>query len=87
MYINSTSLLGKIDLYWRQLIKLRNVDLLNMINPHRWIKHFPNHSRMSQTRKSMSELSRVIENMLILYNGKKIMEDGLETKDTSFLVN
>ena len=34
----------------------------------------------------MSEFSRVMEKMLILENGEKIMEDGLTTKDTSFLV-
>ena len=36
-------------------------DLPNMINPHRWIKHFPNQSRTSRIRKSMSEFSRVME--------------------------
>ena len=36
-------------------------DLPNMINPHRWLNHFPNHSRTSQIRKSMSEFSRVKE--------------------------
>ena len=33
-------------------------DLLNMINPHRWLKKFPDQSRDSRIRKSMSELSR-----------------------------
>ena len=37
------------------------VGLLNMINPHRWLKHFPNYSMTSRIRKSMSELSRVME--------------------------
>ena len=36
-------------------------DLPNMINPHRWLKHLPNLSRTSRIRKSMSELSRVME--------------------------
>ena len=36
-------------------------DLPNMINPHRWLKHFPNQSRTSRISKSMSELSRVME--------------------------
>ena len=31
-------------------------DLTNMINPHRWLKHFPNLSRTSEI--SMSEFSR-----------------------------
>ena len=62
-------------------------NLPNMINPHRWLKNFPNHSRTSRIRKSMSELSRVMENMLILENGEKFMKDGLETKEPSFLVN
>ena len=34
----------------------------------------------------MSELSRVMEKHANLGNGEKIMEDGLTTKDTSFLV-
>ena len=87
MYINSTSLIGIIKLYWRQLIKFRKIDLLNMINPHRWLNHFPNQSRTSQIIKNMSEFSRVMEKMIILENGEKIMEDGLETKDSSFLVD
>ena len=57
-----------------------------MANPHRWLKHFPNLSRTSGIGKGMSELLREIENMLILENGEKLMEDGLETKDVSFLV-
>ena len=61
MYINSASLIGKIELYWRQLIKLKKIDLLIMINPHRWLKHLPNQSRTSRIRKSMSDLSRVME--------------------------
>ena len=36
-------------------------DLPNMINPHRWLKHFPNQSRTSRISKGMSELSRVME--------------------------
>ena len=48
-------------MYWRQLIKLRKVDLPNMITPHRWLKHFPNQSKTSRIRKGMSELSRVME--------------------------
>ena len=62
-------------------------DLPNIINPHRWLKHFPNQPSTSRIRKSMSEFSRVIENMLILEYGEKFMEDELATKDTSFLVN
>ena len=63
-------------------------DLPNMINPHRWLNHFPNQSRTSRIGKSMSELSRVMEkNMLILEYGEEVMEDGLEIKDISFLVN
>ena len=62
-------------------------NLVNMINPHRWLKHFPNQSRISWIRKSTSELSRVMENMLILENGEKFMKDGLATKEPSFLVN
>ena len=61
LYINSTSLIGKIELYWRQLIKVRKIDLLNIINPHRWLKHFPNQLRTSRISKSMSELSRVMD--------------------------
>ena len=34
--------------------------LTNMINPHRWLKHFPNQSGTSRISKSMSELSRVM---------------------------
>ena len=63
------------------------LDLPNMINPHRWLKHFPNQSRTPQIRNRMSQFSRVMENMLILEYGEKVTEDGLETKDTSFLVN
>ena len=33
----------------------------NIANPHRWLKHFPNMSRMSRIRKSMSDLSRDME--------------------------
>ena len=33
----------------------------NMINTHRWLKHFPNQSRTSQIRKRMRDLSRVME--------------------------
>ena len=33
VYINSASLIGKIELYWKKLIKLRKIGLLNMINP------------------------------------------------------
>ena len=36
-------------------------DLTNMINPHRWLKHFPNQLRASQIHKSISELLRVME--------------------------
>ena len=36
-------------------------DLPNMINPDRWLKHFPNQSRTSQISKRMSEFSRVME--------------------------
>ena len=36
-------------------------DLPNMINPHWWLKNFPNQSRNSWIIKSMSELSRVME--------------------------
>ena len=35
--------------------------LPNMINPHRWLKNFPNQSRTLRICKSMSELSRVME--------------------------
>ena len=59
----------------------------NMINLHRWLKHFPNHLRTSRIRKSMSELSRVMEKHANPGNGEKIIEDGLETKDIGFLVN
>ena len=58
-----------------------------MINPHTWLKNFLNQSRTSRIRKSMSDFSRKWINMLILENGDKIMEDGLETKDSSFLVD
>ena len=33
----------------------------NIANPHRWLKHFPNQSRTTQIRKSMNELSRVMD--------------------------
>ena len=36
-------------------------DLPNMINYHRWLKHFPNQSRTSRIRKIMSELSCMME--------------------------
>ena len=62
-------------------------DLPNMINPHRWLKHFSNLLRTSRIGKSMSELSRVMENMLILENGEKFMKDVLAIKEPSFLVN
>ena len=52
-----------------------------------WLNHFPNQSRTSQISKNMSELSKVMENMLILEYGEKFMEDGLETKEPNFLVN
>ena len=36
-------------------------NLPNIINPHRWLKHFSNQSRKSQISKRMSELLRVME--------------------------
>ena len=36
-------------------------NLPNMINPHMWLKHFPNQPRTSQIRKIMSDFSRVME--------------------------
>ena len=74
MFINSTSLIGKIELYWRQLIKLRKVDLLNMINTHRWLKQFPNQSTISQNIKIMTELSTVMEKNDNLGIGREIHE-------------
>ena len=59
----------------------------NIENPHRWLKHFPNLSRTSQIGKGTSEFSRRWKKMLILENGEKLMEDGLETKAVSFLVD
>ena len=59
----------------------------NIANPNRWLKHFPNLSKTSRVGKSMSELSGDGNNMLILENGEKLMEDGLETKAPSFLVD
>ena len=59
----------------------------NITNHHRWLKHFPNQSRTSQISKSMSELSSMMENILILENGEKVMKDGLATKEPNFLVN
>ena len=59
----------------------------NIANPHRWLNHFPNLSRTSRVGKNMSEMSRRWKNMIILENGEKIMEDGLEKKALSFLVD
>ena len=36
-------------------------ELRDIINPHRWLEPFPNHPRPSQIRKSMSELSRMMD--------------------------
>ena len=41
--------------------KAKKIDLPNMINPHRWLKYFPNLSRTSKIGKSMSNLSRDME--------------------------
>ena len=41
-------------------------------------------SRTSRVGKSMSEFQGDGKNMLILENGEKLMEDGLETKAASF---
>ena len=87
VYINNTSFIGIFKFLRRQIMITHKYDLPNMINPHRRLKHFPNQSRTSQIRKIMSELLIVMENMLILEYGEKIMEDGLETKDNSFLVD
>ena len=57
----------------------------NKANPHRWLKHFPNLSRASRIRKSMSELSREMKKHV--KNGEKFMKDGLATKGPSFLVD
>ena len=56
--LNNTSFIGKFELLRRQLMLAHKSDLSNMINPHRWLKHFPNLSRTSQIDKRMSELSR-----------------------------
>ena len=63
---------SKNQVVWRQLINLRKVDLPNMINPHRWLKHFPNQSSTSHIRKIMSELSRVMKKHAIGWVGNKI---------------
>ena len=60
MYIKIKSLIGD-RVVWRQLINLKKDELPNMINPHRWLEHFPNQSSKSRICKGMSELSRVME--------------------------
>ena len=47
VYINNTSLRGKIDFLRRQLMLAYKEGLLNMVNPHRWLKHFPNQLKSS----------------------------------------
>ena len=54
-------------------------------NPHRWLQHFPNQSRTSGIRKIMSDLSILMERHANPIKWREIMEDGLKTKDTSFL--
>ena len=61
-------------------------DLPNMINRHRWLKHLPNQSRTSRIRKRMSG-QEWWNNMLNMENREKFMKYGLETKESSFLVN
>ena len=50
-------------------------------------KSLPKSAKDLMNRKIMSELSSMMENMLILEYGQKITEDGLKTKDRSFLVD
>ena len=77
----------EIDLYGDNSESSKRLTYQNIENPDRWLKHFPNLSMTSQIGKRMSELSREMENMLILENGEKFMKDGLETKEPNFLVN
>ena len=84
MHINSTSQVVKIEFYWRQLIKLKQINLLNMINPHRWLKHFPNQSMTSRIRKSMSDLSRVMEKHANPKKWREIPEGWVGNKKTQF---
>ena len=60
-YISNTSFIGKFEFLRRQLMLAHKVDLPNMINPHKWLKHFPNQSRTSRIKKTMSDFSRVME--------------------------
>ena len=61
-------------------------DLPNMINPHRWLKHFPNQSRTSQIRKSMSmsELSILMEKHVNPRIWREIHEGWVGNKRTQF---
>ena len=47
VYINNTSFIGKFEFLRRQLMLAHKLYLPNMINSHRWLKHFTNISRKS----------------------------------------
>ena len=61
---------------------LERLTYQNMINPHRWLKHFPNLSRTSRIRKCMSELSREMEKHANPRKWREIHEGWVGNKRT-----
>ena len=59
-------------------------DVPNMINPHRWLKHFPNHTRTSWIRKNMINLSRVKEKHANPGKSRESHEGWVGNKRTQF---
>ena len=58
----------------------------NIANPHRWLKTSQIYRRPHELEKSWVSRQGYGKNMLILENGEKLMENGLETKAPDFLV-
>ena len=61
--------------------------LPNMKNPHRRLKHFPISPRVHELDKEWVSYDEWWKKLVIMEYGEKIMEDGLATKDSSFLVD
>ena len=59
----------------------------NIANPHRWLSTYQIYQGPHELEKASVSCQGDGNNMLILENGEKLMEDGLETKAPGFLVD
>ena len=84
MYINSTSLIGKLSCMETTHKAQKMLTYQNIANPHRWLKHFPNLSRTSRIGKNMSELSRRWKKHDYTKKWRKIHEGWVGNKRTQF---